>query len=333
MPLEDRPGTAPGAAGAPGGPTCFRHPGRETYLRCTRCDRPICTDCMITAAVGFQCPECVRGGSRTVRQARTAVGGRQHSRPGVVTTTLIVITFAVFGLQNLIGQAFTDRLDLQAMVPALSSLPTSTHIGVAYGDWYRLVTAIFVHENILHIGMNMVSLWIIGVPVESRLGRLRFLLTYLVCGIVGSAVSYLFLAPWGSSLGASGAIFGLLGVLAVLAYRERLSMQPIITTIVLNLVFSFSVPGIDWHDHLGGLGAGLLLGAAFAYAPRPRHVLGEQRPGAVVGWFRNPQNVIPLSVGILLLVGAALAVQVHTDTLLQTASTVLHLRGGGLNLP
>jgi membrane associated rhomboid family serine protease len=310
MPSEDRPNSAPDATAAAGGPTCFRHPKRETYLRCMRCDRPICTDCMITAAVGFQCPECVQDGNRTVRPARTAVGGRHHSRQGVVTGALIAVTVAMFGLQELVGQAFTDRMDLQAMVPALASLPSSTHIGVAYGDWYRLVTTMFVHENVPHIALNMISLWIIGVPVESRLGRLRFLLTYFACGIVASAVSYLFLGPWGQSLGASGAIFGLLGVLAVLAYRERLNMQPIIMTIVLNLVFSFAVPDIDWHDHLGGLGAGLVLGAAFAYAPRPR---------TAIPWFKNPQNVIPTTAGLVLLIGAAVAVKVHTSHLLQTA--------------
>jgi membrane associated rhomboid family serine protease len=311
MPSEDRPSPAPDAAAA-GSPTCYRHPQRETYLRCVRCGRPICTDCMITAAVGFQCPECVQSGNRTVRQARTAVGGRHHSRQGVVTGALIAVTVAVYGLQNLFGQAFTDRLDLQAMTPALASLPSSTHIGVAYGEWYRLVTTMFVHENIPHIAMNMISLWIIGVPVESRLGRLRFLLTYFVCGIVGSAVSYLFMAPRGQSLGASGAIFGLLGVLAVLAYRERLNMQPIITTIVLNLVFSFAIPDIDWHAHVGGLGAGLLLGGAFAYAPRP---------SAVATWFRNPQNVVPTATGVVLLGVSAIMVATHTSHLLQSAAS------------
>jgi hypothetical protein len=113
-----------------------------------------------------------------------------------------------------------------------------------------------------------------------------------------------------ASLGASGAIFGLLGVLAVMAYREKLDMRPILIVIVLNLAFSFSIPGIDWHDHLGGLGCGLLMGAAFSFAPRVR-----QR----VAWFRNPQNLVPLGAGALVLAMTVVLVVVHSNTLQNSA--------------
>jgi membrane associated rhomboid family serine protease len=305
MPSDELP-AAHGAGAASGTPVCFRHPDRETYLRCSRCDRSICTDCMVTAPVGFQCPECVRGGNRVVRQARTIAGGRQHSRPGVATIVLIAICVVMFGLQKLVGQAFTDRTDLQAMAQQISSLPTARHIGVAYGDWYRLVSSIFVHVNLVHLLMNMLSLWWIGVPVESRLGRSRFVLTFLVCGIAGSAASYLSLQAYSASLGASGAIFGLLGVLAVLAYREKLDMQPIITVILINLVFSFTWGGISWQSHIGGLVSGLVLGAAFAYAPRPRTVLP---------WFKNPQIFIPAAAGVAVLLATVIIVVVHTAQL------------------
>lgn len=311
MSSDQQPTSGSGTAAAPGAPVCFRHPDRETYLRCSRCDRSICTDCMVAAPVGFQCPECVRDGSRVVRQARTIAGGRQHARQGVVTAALIGVCIAVFGLQQLVGQAFTDRMDLQAMAQQVSSLPSSRHIGVAYGEWYRLVSSMFVHVNLIHLAMNMLSLWWIGVPVESRLGRSRYLAAYFVCGIAGSAASYAGLQAYGVSLGASGAIFGLLGVLAVLAYREKLNMQPVITVILLNLIFSFSVPDISWQAHVGGLVAGLLLGIALAYAPRPR---------AVVSWVRNPQNFVPTTAGVAILLVAAIIVMVHTSQLQGQAS-------------
>lgn len=311
MSSDQRPTTGSGTAAAPGAAVCFRHADRETYLRCSRCERPICTDCMVQAPVGFQCPECVRDGSRVVRQARTIAGGRQHSRQGVVTAALIGVCVVLFGLQKLVGQAFTDRMDLQAMAQQVSSLPSARHIGVAYGEWYRLVSSMFVHVNVVHLAMNMLSLWWIGVPVESRLGRSRYLAAYFVCGIAGSAASYAGLGAYGISLGASGAIFGLLGVLAVLAYREKLNMQPVITVILLNLIFSFSVPDISWQAHVGGLVAGLLLGAALAYAPRPR---------SVVSWFRNPQNAVPTAAGAAILLIAAIIVMVHTSHLQGQAS-------------
>lgn len=292
-----------------GAPTCFRHSDRETYLRCHRCERSICTDCMVSAAVGYQCPECVRGGAKTTRVPRTSVGGRVHARQGVVTIALIAVNVAMYGLQQLAGAAFSARLDLTAISGAI---PSDSHIGVANGEWYRLVTAMFLHLSVAHIGMNMLSLWWIGLPVEARLGRLRFFLTYMVCGIGASAVSFAFMGRYSyTSEGASGAIFGLLGVLAVLAYRERLNMQPIIMVIVINLAFSFAVPDIDWHDHLGGLAAGLVLGFAFAFAPRPR-----QR----VPWYRNVQNLVPLGAGAAILAASALTVVIHSNTLLQSGA-------------
>jgi membrane associated rhomboid family serine protease len=311
MPSDQLPTTTSGAAAAPDAPVCFRHADRETYLRCARCNRSICTECMISAPVGFQCPECVRESGRVVREVRTIAGGRQRTRQGVATIALIVVCVVMFGLQKLVGQAFTDRTDLQAMAQQISSLPTARRIGVAYGDWYRLVSSMFVHANFVHLAMNMLSLWWIGLPVESRLGRTRFLLTYFTTGIAGSAASYAALGAYGSSLGASGAIFGLLGALAVLAYRERLNMQPVITVILLNLIFSFSVPGISWQAHVGGLVSGLIIGAALAYAPRPR---------TVVAWFRNPQIVVPSVTGTAVLLIAAIIVMVHTSQLQGQAS-------------
>ena len=313
---------APRDPGSGAAPVCYRHPGRETYLRCTRCERYICTDCMIPAAVGHQCPECVRGGAKTVRAPRTVGGGRVHARQGVVTIALIAVNVVMFGLQQLVGQAFTVRLELLGIAGSAAATPSAVNIGVANGEWYRLVTAMFVHANIAHIGLNMLSLWWIGLPVEARLGRLRYFLTYMVCGIGASATSFAFMGRYDASLGASGAIFGLLGVLAVLAYREKLDMRPIAFVIVINLAFSFSVAGIDWHDHLGGLASGLVMGAAFAFAPR----------AAAAGrtlWYRDPRNLVPIGAGLAILAAAAVIVTVHSGSLQDTALAVALLRPGG----
>ena len=292
----------------PGGtPVCFRHSGRETYLRCNRCERYICTDCLVPAAVGHQCPECVHGGARAVREPRTAVGGRVHARTGVVTIALIAVNVVMYGLQQLVGEAFTARLELLGVAGSSAAIPSAVNIGVANGEWYRLVTAMFLHVSVMHITLNMLSLWWIGQPVEARLGRLRFFLTYLVCGIGASAISFAFMGRYSApSAGASGAIFGLLGVLAVLAYREKLDLRPIAFVIAVNLAYDFAMTGIDWHDHLGGLGSGLIMGAAFGFAPRP----------AVRGaWYRTAQNLVPLGAGLAVLVATVVIVAVHSATL------------------
>lgn len=287
---------------------CYRHPQRETYLRCNRCNRSICADCLLTAAVGFHCPECVRGPSRDVAPVLTVAGGKQRGRQGVATMAVIGVCIVIFGLQSLIGDSFTYRLNLLAMEPSVAALPSSTDIGVAYGigEWYRLFTCMFVHENLLHLGTNMLSLWWIGVPVEARLGRTRYVLVYLTCGLVGSAVSYAFLAWNDSSLGASGAIFGMLGVLTVFAFREKLDMQPIIVTFMINAAIAFGIPNVDWHAHLGGLVAGVVLGAAVAYAPRRR---------GVTRWFSRPQNYLPTIAGAALLMLSAVIVLIHSSNL------------------
>jgi membrane associated rhomboid family serine protease len=312
MASEERSAAEPGKPGVPAPSQCFRHPERDTYLRCSRCERPICTDCMIQAAVGFHCPECVHEDNRTVREVRTVAGGPVHQRQGVVTGSLIAVCVVMFGLQYIAGPAFEARMSLESATLYMQALPHDSQIGVAYGEWYRLVTSIFVHESPLHLLLNMISLWWIGVPVESRLGRTRYFLAFITCGVAGSAASYVSLPPNASSLGASGAIFGLLGILVVLALRERLSLQPLVTVIVLNVVFDVTVPGISWQSHVGGAVAGVILGAAFSYAPRTR---------AAASWLKNPQNLYPTVAGVGILVLVVLLVLLHSSQLLNQEGT------------
>ncbi|MEU3947382.1 rhomboid family intramembrane serine protease [Streptomyces sp. NPDC029526] len=266
-------------------PSCYRHPDRETGVRCTRCDRPICPECMVDAAVGFQCPECVRGGSGTghapsASVPRTLAGGTVTADPRLITKILIGICLAAFLVQMSVGDTFTDRFDLigRAFVPHLGTLE-----GVAEGQYYRLLTSMFLHGSYIHIIFNMLSLWWIGGPLEAALGRARYLTLYLVSGLAGSALSYLIAAPNQPSLGASGAVFGLFGATAVLMRRLNYDMRPIIALLVINLIITFS-PGfnIAWQAHLGGLVAGVVMGYAMIHAPRSRRTVIQYGTCALV---------------------------------------------------
>lgn len=262
---------------APGLSGCYRHPDRETGVRCTRCERPICPECMVSASVGFQCPECVRNGSGTghsptANQPRTIAGGTITSDPRLVTKVILAVCVVAFLVQQAKGNAFTDRFDLigRAWVPYLSQTEIQ---GVAEGQWYRLVTSMFLHGSYIHILSNMLSLWWIGGPLEAALGRARYITLYFASGLAGSALTYLLAEPNTASLGASGAIFGLFGAIAVLVRRQRYDMRPIIAMLVINLIITFGFNGIAWQAHVGGLVAGVAIGAAMVYAPRERRTL------------------------------------------------------------
>ncbi|MEU0600591.1 rhomboid family intramembrane serine protease [Streptomyces sp. NPDC006393] len=277
---------------APGGrsearsgvPTCYRHPDRETGIRCTRCERPICPECMVDASVGFQCPDCVRAGSGTghspaASRPRTIAGGSVAADPRLITKLLIGINLAAFLAQLSLGDRFTDRFDLigQAYVPLLGGIE-----GVAHGQYYRLLTAMFLHGGYIHILFNMLSLWWIGGPLEAALGRARYLALYFVSGLAGSALTYLVAAPNQPSLGASGAIFGLFGATAVLMRRLNYDMRPVIALLVVNLIITFGWANIAWQAHIGGLVAGVIVGYAMVHAPRERRALVQYGTCALV---------------------------------------------------
>ena len=262
IPPQPDPGPPQGSAPVP---TCFRHPGRETYVSCVRCGRPACPDCLRSAAVGQQCVECIRQASRTTRRPAGAFGG-QLTSGATVTWTLVAINVIAY-----LAEIFFQNpvFDDGVLVGRLGST-----IGVANGDVYRLLSNAFLHEPIgsglglLHIVFNMWALIVVGPSLERLLGRVRFLAVYLVSALAGSVLFYVVAAPTALALGASGAIFGLFGAWFVLARRLRLDARQIIILIVINLGISFAVPGIAWQAHVGGLIAGAGLTAAFAYAPR-----------------------------------------------------------------
>ncbi len=250
-------------------PVCYRHPGRETYVRCGRCERYICPDDMVSASVGFQCPECVREGNKGVRTPRTVAGAQLGADSGVVTIAIIAINVVLF----LAVQGSDSLLGRLVLTPA-----TFDGDGVAQGGWHRLITAAFLHEQTLHITFNMIVLALFGRPLEAQLGRARFAATYLVSGLGGSAASYLFMGPGDGSLGASGAVFGLIGALLIVERRLGQNPSGVIIYLGIMLLPGFLVANIDWRGHLGGLVTGAALGALFVYAPaasrRVWHVAG-----------------------------------------------------------
>ncbi|UNO40981.1 rhomboid family intramembrane serine protease [Streptomyces sp. MST-110588] len=273
-------------------PGCYRHSDRETGIRCTRCEKPICPECMVSASVGFQCPDCVRGGSGTGHAPRAAVprtvaGGALTATPALVTKILIGLNLGFFVLvlaaqQGLFGDAGQDvvgDLDMLALAwdPGQFKL-----VGVAEGEWYRLLTAMFLHQQIMHIGFNMLSLWWLGPSLEAALGRVRYLALYLLSGLGGSALSYVLAAQNEPSLGASGAIFGLLGATAVLLRRLRYDMKPVLILLGLNLAFTFLWPNIAWSAHVGGLVVGAAVAYGMVHAPRERRTLVQVGTCAVV---------------------------------------------------
>ncbi|MER8037480.1 rhomboid family intramembrane serine protease [Streptomyces hydrogenans] len=258
-----------------GPPHCYRHPGTETGIRCTRCEKPICPECMISASVGFQCPDCVRTGSGTghaadANQARTLAGGRVRTDDRLVTKVLIGICVLVYGLVLILGDRFVDELVLigYAYNPLLGEV-----VGVADGEWYRLLTATVLHQEPWHILFNLLGLWVIGGIVEPELGRSRYALLCLLSGLSGSVLAYVVAAPNQPSLGASGIVYGLIGAWVVLARRRRHDMRPVVLFVALSLLMTFTRPGISWEAHVGGLVAGVLVTYALVGAPRSRREL------------------------------------------------------------
>ncbi len=272
--------------GEPTVQVCYRHPGRETYVRCVRCDRPICPDCMNEASVGFQCPDCVRQGNQSVRPARTAFGGSQAGVKGYMTISLIAANVLVFLLslayggvgsavgQSVIGGGVTELHLWGGVIPALRDFPGGPVVdGVAAGDYYRLITAMFIHFGITHLLLNMWALWILGRYLEQTVGPLRFLGLYLVAGLGGNVAVYVLGSPGGLSAGASTAIFGLFAAVFFVNRKLRLDNSGIVVLIVLNLGFTFLIPNISILGHLGGLVTGAVVGFGLAYAPRERRSL------------------------------------------------------------
>ena len=274
-------------------PTCYRHPDRETYIRCQRCDKPICPDCMRDAAVGFQCPQCVAQGAKQTRQGKAAYGGQRSANPALTSITLIGINVFVWLMIAGTGGSKSRLIELLALTPFgrcdLEALPgrfdqslrseSACSTAVGGGDWaigastgapWQLITNAFTHIELLHIALNMLAIWFLGPQLEAMVGRVRFLAVYFISAIAGSALVMLFSDQYTPTLGASGAVFGLLGALLVVSYKVKGNYQQLLLWLGINAVFTFTYPNVSWQGHLGGFLGGVLAAAVIVYAPRAR---------------------------------------------------------------
>lgn len=255
------------ASGRAPEPVCTRHPDRVSYINCARCGEPICTECMIPAAVGFQCPTCV--GRAQPAPLRTPAGGEPIERP-YVTYALIGINIAVFLWQLSLG--INESATSWGMWP----------VGIAtQGEYWSLLTSAFLHGSFLHIAFNMYVLFVMGPTLERILGHVRFVVLYLLSALGGAVASYLFSDMNAVSVGASGAIFGVMGAFVIAGRRLRYDITQVLVLLGINLVLGFAQSGVDWRAHLGGMVTGAVLAAIFVFAPR-RHQVAWQALGCLV---------------------------------------------------
>lgn len=258
-------------------PVCYRHPDRETYVRCTRCDRPICPDDMVAASVGFHCPDDARGGAASVRRPRTTYGGAVSANPLLVTQVLIGLNVVVFLATALGGTSLGfgggpsplyARLALQPLAIDYGGT-TGVVGGVADGQYWRLLTATFLHFGFVHVLLNMLALLSLGPLLEQALGRTRFLALYLLSGVAGTTATYVLGDERQTAAGASGAIFGLFAAAYVIERkRGGGAAQQYAVLLGINLVLTFTIPFIDVRGHLGGLVGGALAALVLVLAPR-----------------------------------------------------------------
>lgn len=224
--------------------------------------------------MGYQCVDCVAEGRRTTRRATTAAGGRLSRQP-IVVTVLVVVNVLVYAA-TVVDAGSVLQSDTSNLFGVLALSP----LDAAQGGWWRLVTSGFLHLSLVHLAMNMIALWVLGRDLELLLGRSRFCVVYGLSLLGGSTSVFLFSNPLEPVAGASGAIFGLMGGIAVAAFKLRVSLRPVLMVIALNVVLSVVVPGISLLGHLGGLVIGVVSTAALIYAPRHRRLLW-QSAGAV----------------------------------------------------
>jgi membrane associated rhomboid family serine protease len=253
---------------------CYRHPNRETLVSCSECGRPICEECMTFAPVGIRCPD---HSGKPQGAERVTSGLRRASFEGtgaMVTKILVALNVAIYLLELGLGGSTDGRNNRIYEEGALYG-PL-----VANGDWWRLFTSVFLHYGPIHLAMNMLALWFFGAAVEQVLGRGRYLLLYVVSGLAGSAGALLLSQPTSITVGASGAIFGILGAALVLERQRTYVLGgSAVGIIVINLVITFAIPGISIGGHLGGLAGGALGILALSRFGRGHAVYG--RPGMI----------------------------------------------------
>lgn len=256
---------------------CFQHPDREAYVQCQRCDRPLCSACMIEAPVGFHCPVCLDQARRRRPTQRTQFGARVGSGTPKVTYAVIIACAVVYALQ-LAPMYLPGAAQLPSITNMFAYAPVHTAAWNPEFEPWRMLTSALLHSpsSAVHILFNMLALWFIGRVVEPAIGGLRYG-ALLLLSAFGGSVAVLFLTdPFTPTVGASGAVFGLFGALFILLRSTGAQTGGLIALVAVNMVIGF-MPGlnISWQGHLGGLVIGLLSALVIAKAPRRRRALWQ----------------------------------------------------------
>ena len=228
----------------PNEPVCFNHQNEITYVKCSRCEKYICVKCMNSASIGYQCPDCAGNTTKIIRprSRNTFVPLKEKAK---VTKFLSISLIIVYLFQSLLGDVLIENFALFA--PYVSN-----------GKWWLLITAGFLHGSILHLFFNAYILWVVGSQLENIVGSMKFTIIYFASLLGGSLASFLFSPSNSYSVGASGAIFGLMGAMLIVGRKFNLDISQITTLVLINVVLGFVISGIDWRAHLGGLAAGAL---------------------------------------------------------------------------
>ena len=244
-------------------PVCPRHPDRVAYVRCQRCDRPACPQCQVPSAVGVHCVDCARKNASSRRGVSSLLGGRAIT-DALVTKGLIIACVTIY----LVQMALPSLGAQFAFVPAVAS-----------SQPWRFMTTAFLHASLMHLAFNMWALWVLGSALEPILGRWRFAALCALSALGGSTMIYWLASPTApaswltSTVGASGAVFGLFAALFIIQRRFGRDTRAIVGLLVLNLAISFIGANISWQGHLGGLVTGAIVAALYAWAPRNRRTV------------------------------------------------------------
>ena len=244
-------------------PVCPRHPEQVTYVRCQRCDRPTCPQCQVPSAVGVHCVDCARRNASSRRGVSSLLGGRAIT-DALVTKGLIIACVTIY----LVQMALPSLGAQFAFVPAVAS-----------SQPWRFMTTAFLHASLMPLAFNMWALWVLGSALEPILGRWRFAALCALSALGGSTMIYWLASPTApaswltSTVGASGAVFGLFAALFIIQRRFGRDTSAIVGLLVLNLAISFIGANISWQGHLGGLVTGAIVAALYAWAPRNRRTV------------------------------------------------------------
>lgn len=244
-------------------PVCPRHPDRVAYVRCQRCDRPACPQCQVPSAVGVHCVDCARKNASSRRGVSSLLGGRAIT-DALVTKGLVIACVTIY----LVQMALPSLGAQFAFVPAVAS-----------SQPWRFMTTAFLHVSLMHLAFNMWALWVLGSALEPILGRWRFAALCALSALGGSTMIYWLASPTApaswltSTVGASGAVFGLFAALFIIQRRFGRDTRAIVGLLVLNLAISFIGANISWQGHLGGLVTGAIVAALYAWAPRNKRTV------------------------------------------------------------